>query len=52
MATRMFSGAETQQTVIERIKLAKKYELAGIAAWRLGNEDASLWEAILKYKSL
>ncbi|HIW35087.1 MAG TPA: glycoside hydrolase [Candidatus Paenibacillus intestinavium] len=44
--------AETQQTVIERIKLAKKYELAGIAAWRLGNEDASLWEAILKYKSL
>lgn len=44
--------AETEQTVIERIKLAKKYELAGIAAWRLGNESGSLWEAILKYKSL
>ncbi|URN93988.1 MAG: glycosyl hydrolase family 18 protein [Candidatus Pristimantibacillus lignocellulolyticus] len=43
--------AETEQTVISRIKLAKKYELAGIAAWRLGYEDASLWEAILKYKS-
>lgn len=44
--------AETEQTVIERIKLAKKYELAGIAAWRLGYEDASLWANILKYKSL
>lgn len=44
--------SETEATIIERIKLAKKYELAGIAAWRLGYEDAALWEAILPYKSL
>lgn len=43
--------AETEQTVIERVKLAKKYELAGIAAWRLGYEDAKVWESILPYKS-
>lgn len=44
--------AETEQTVIERVKLAKKYELAGIAAWRLGYEDAKVWESILPLKSL
>jgi len=42
--------AETEDTVLKRIDLAKKYDLAGIAAWRLGYEDASLWEAMLKLK--
>lgn len=47
--THMF-WAETAETVLARVKLAKKYDLAGVAAWRLGYEDASLWEAMLKIK--
>lgn len=42
--------AETVDTVVERVKLAKKYDLAGVAAWRLGYEQASVWEAMLKIK--
>ncbi|MBH5317818.1 glycoside hydrolase [Paenibacillus sp. GSMTC-2017] len=42
--------AETHDTVLARIKLAKKYDLAGIAAWRLGYEDAELWTKILQAK--
>jgi len=42
--------AETTDTVLARVQLAKKYDLAGVAAWRLGYEDASLWEAMLKVK--
>ncbi|MGN7457700.1 glycosyl hydrolase family 18 protein [Paenibacillus pasadenensis] len=42
--------AETEQSVSKRIALARKYDLAGIAAWRLGYEPASLWTAVLKQK--
>jgi spore germination protein YaaH len=42
--------AETTETVLARIALAKKYDLAGVAAWRLGYEDGALWEAMLKVK--
>ena len=31
-------------------KLAKKYDLAGIAAWRLGYESADLWKTLLQAK--
>lgn len=38
------------ETALEaKLKLMKKYELAGTAAWRLGFEKASAWELILKY---
>lgn len=38
------------ETALEaKLKLMKKYELAGTAAWRLGFERASAWELILKY---
>jgi len=42
--------AETTESVLARVQLAKKYDLAGVAAWRLGYEDGSLWEAMLKVK--
>lgn len=42
--------AETTDTVLARVALAKKYDLAGVAAWRLGYEDAAVWEAMLKIK--
>lgn len=42
--------AETTESVLARVKLAKEYDLAGVAAWRLGYEDSSLWEAMLKVK--
>lgn len=40
--------AETHDTVLARINLAKKYDLAGVAAWRLGYEDAELWTKMLR----
>ncbi|OUS75381.1 glycoside hydrolase [Paenibacillus sp. MY03] len=42
--------AETHDTVLKRIAIAKKYDLAGVAAWRLGYEDAELWTKILQSK--
>jgi spore germination protein YaaH len=35
-----------------KIDLVNKYELAGIAIWRLGMEDPAAWEAIRKTTSL
>ncbi|WP_240647388.1 glycosyl hydrolase family 18 protein [Paenibacillus nanensis] len=42
--------AENDDTVLKRIAIAKKYDLAGIAAWRLGYEDAELWTKMLRAK--
>lgn len=42
--------AETHDTVLKRFEIAKKYDLAGIAAWRLGYEDAELWTKMLRAK--
>lgn len=42
--------AETDDIVLKRIAIAKKYDLAGIAAWRLGYEDAELWTKLLRAK--
>lgn len=42
--------AETNETVKARIQLAKKYDLAGVAAWRLGYESADLWTMMLRMK--
>lgn len=40
--------AETHETVLSRMALAKAYDLKGIAAWRLGYEDSELWTQILR----
>ncbi|MDF2835804.1 MAG: glycoside hydrolase family 18 [Paenibacillus sp.] len=42
--------AETHNTVLARIAIAKKYDLAGVAAWRLGYEDGELWTKMLQAK--
>ncbi len=41
---------ENEDTVKARLKLAEKYELAGVAAWRLGYEPATLWPVLLQAK--
>lgn len=47
--TRVF-WLENEDTVKARLDLAHKYQLAGIAAWRLGQEDPVFWETILQNK--
>ncbi|MBW7473970.1 glycoside hydrolase [Paenibacillus oenotherae] len=42
--------AETAGTVKARIDIAAKYDLAGVAAWRLGYESADLWTMMLQQK--
>lgn len=42
--------AETHDTVLARMAIAQKYDLAGVAAWRLGYEDAELWTKMLQAK--
>jgi spore germination protein YaaH len=41
---------ETEETIKARIELAKKYDLAGVAFWRLGYEPAELWTTLLRLK--
>ncbi|AEI41433.1 glycosyl hydrolase family 18 protein [Paenibacillus mucilaginosus] len=41
---------EDESTVKARIDLAKKYDLAGVAAWRLGYDPSSLWSMMLQQK--
>lgn len=42
--------AETEDTVKARIQIAKSYDLAGVAAWRLGYESFDLWIMMLRMK--
>ncbi|HEX7056412.1 MAG TPA: glycosyl hydrolase family 18 protein [Bacilli bacterium] len=41
---------EDEQTLVKRIKLADQYDLAGIAAWRLGHENPEIWKTLIKEK--
>ena len=40
---------EEERSIEEKAKLLKEYNLAGIAAWKLGLERSSVWDVILKY---
>ncbi|MCI5481626.1 MAG: glycosyl hydrolase family 18 protein [Lachnospiraceae bacterium] len=40
---------EEEQSIEEKAKLLKEYNLAGIAEWKLGLEKSSVWDIILKY---
>jgi len=42
--------AETSASVLKRVDIANKYDLAGVAFWRLGYEDSSLWTSLLQKK--
>ncbi|NBC68043.1 glycoside hydrolase [Paenibacillus sacheonensis] len=42
--------AETPATMKARISIAQKYDLAGVAAWRLGYEQSDLWSMLLRQK--
>ncbi|MBE1441765.1 glycosyl hydrolase family 18 protein [Paenibacillus sp. OAS669] len=41
---------ENEDTVKARLELAKKYNLAGVAAWRLGYDTADLWKTMIQEK--
>ncbi|MNY31591.1 putative sporulation-specific glycosylase YdhD [compost metagenome] len=41
---------ENQATVTARMDIAKKYDIAGVAAWRLGYDSPDLWQAVLQKK--
>lgn len=41
---------ENEETIKARLQLAKKYDLAGVASWRLGYESAELWKTMLQLK--
>jgi len=42
--------AETPETIKARVDIAIKYDLAGVAAWRLGFEKADLWSMLQQFK--
>ncbi|GFN30772.1 glycosyl hydrolase family 18 protein [Paenibacillus xylaniclasticus] len=42
--------AETTASVAKRVDIAKKYDLAGAAFWRLGYEDEAIWATLLQKK--
>lgn len=41
---------ENEESVKARLELAAKYELAGVAAWRLGYDSAALWQTMIQHK--
>lgn len=40
---------EEESSIEEKSKLIKEYNLAGIAAWKLGLERSTIWDVILRY---
>lgn len=40
---------EDEKSLEEKLKVMKENNLAGTAVWKLGFENASVWELILKY---
>jgi spore germination protein YaaH len=41
---------EDSRSVSEKIELARRYKLAGVAAWRLGQEDPGIWDVFENYR--
>ena len=37
---------EDAQSIVEKVKLIPKYNLAGVAQWKLGFENSSIWQTI------
>ena len=40
---------EDEKSIEEKMKLIQKYDLAGVACWRLGLERSGIWDIISKY---
>lgn len=40
---------EDHRSIEEKLKLMKSHDLAGVAEWRLGWEEPSIWDLILQY---
>lgn len=40
---------EDEDAVREKLIVMEQYELAGVAAWKLGIEESSVWELMLEY---
>lgn len=40
---------EDRQSLEEKLKLIKEHKLAGVAEWKLGLEESSIWDLILQY---
>ena len=38
---------EDAQSIAAKVKLASKYKLAGVAAWKLGFENSGIWQVII-----
>lgn len=37
---------EDSQSIAAKVQLIQKYNLAGVAAWKLGFENSSIWQVI------
>ena len=42
---------EDSKSLTKKLELIKNYNLAGVAEWKLGLEDDSVWDLIAKYIS-
>lgn len=42
---------ENEDSIEEKMKLIKEYNLGGVAAWKLGLERSGIWDVIYKYVS-
>lgn len=40
---------EDEQSIAAKLGIMQKYEIGGVAAWRLGFEKASIWDVIVNY---
>ena len=45
----MRSGWKIAKSIEAKLKLMKKYKLAGTAEWSLGQESSDIWNLIQKY---
>ena len=41
---------ENSESVAARLEIANRYHVAGIAAWRLGQEDPAVWSLLAEWK--